>query len=229
MVESINEELLNQAGQYVLGTLDGRERADFELQLERSDDLRAAVMAWEERLAGLNELTAPVPPPARVWTRIQARLDPGQGRERRGWWQSVLLWRSIAALAVIALVVVSVPLVVQQPVMEQPPVYNLVLRAEDQQPQWMVSVDWRERRLAMTRVAAETPPADKAHELWLVPTDDRPPVSLGLLTGERVETQLPAQSRWSDAKAFAVSLEPAGGSPTGQPTGPVLYAVPVPI
>lgn len=34
----------------------------------------------------------------------------------------------------------------------------------------------------------------------------------------------PAGESLTNIPALAVSLEPAGGSPTGQPTGPVLYS-----
>jgi anti-sigma-K factor RskA len=52
--------------------------------------------------------------------------------------------------------------------------------------------------------------------------------------GEGTKTEvLPASLSQSDLKgsAFAVSVEPRGGSPTGSPTGPVVYTgtlIPVP-
>jgi anti-sigma-K factor RskA len=70
-----------------------------------------------------------------------------------------------------------------------------------------------------------TPPAGKSYELWGLP-DGGAPVSLGLLpaSGE-VRRDLVAAQRVALAAStkVAVSLEPAGGSPTGAPTGPVLY------
>ena len=61
-------------------------------------------------------------------------------------------------------------------------------------------------------------------ELWLLPAD-RPPVSLGLLepAGDNRRPLTPEVERMLQAGAMlAVSLEPPGGSPTGQPTGPVV-------
>ena len=62
-------------------------------------------------------------------------------------------------------------------------------------------------------------------ELWLLPAGGLPPVSLGVLdaTGsQRRVFTAPAQGELQAGDMLAVSLEPAGGSPSGQPTGPVV-------
>jgi anti-sigma-K factor RskA len=64
------------------------------------------------------------------------------------------------------------------------------------------------------------PPADKTYQLWLVPVSGNP-LSAGVFTptadgsGSMLLTPLPPGIA---AKAFAVTVEPAGGKP--QPTGP---------
>jgi anti-sigma-K factor RskA len=63
--------------------------------------------------------------------------------------------------------------------------------------------------------------ADRALELWVVPPAGAPR-SLGLIS-ERDATVVKRQQVLRGAAALAVSLEPAGGSPTGAPTGPILY------
>jgi anti-sigma-K factor RskA len=61
-------------------------------------------------------------------------------------------------------------------------------------------------------------PADKSYQLWLVPADGKP-ISVGILSpatnGSEMFASVPPGTT---AKAFAVTVEPAGGSP--QPTGP---------
>jgi anti-sigma-K factor RskA len=47
------------------------------------------------------------------------------------------------------------------------------------------------------------------------------PRSLGLVSGEQATT-VQRGLLLRDTAAFAVSLEPSGGSPTGAPTGPIL-------
>ena len=76
-----------------------------------------------------------------------------------------------------------------------------------------------------------TPPRDftaKVLEVWMVPPDGMPR-SLGHFPSERSGTTtvsiLPHDIAEALAKgALAVSLEPSGGSTTGQPSGPVLFS-----
>ena len=72
--------------------------------------------------------------------------------------------------------------------------------------------------------AAALAAPDRVAELWIIPADGVPR-SLGLLSASnRTTVQLtPAQRALIGAKAkLAVSSEPAGGSPTGRPTGAIL-------
>jgi anti-sigma-K factor RskA len=71
-------------------------------------------------------------------------------------------------------------------------------------------------------LAAEAPP-DRSLQLWYVGAN-APPRSLGLLT-EADRLSLPAALRGAtEGATLAVSVEPKGGSPTGSPTGPVVYS-----
>ena len=66
---------------------------------------------------------------------------------------------------------------------------------------------------------------DTAWELWMLPDGNKPPRSLGLInTHETQVVDLPEDLRGllNRAAGMAMSLEPAGGSKTGAPTGPVL-------
>ena len=76
---------------------------------------------------------------------------------------------------------------------------------------------------------ADMPPGT-SWELWMLPGADQKPVSLGLIgTAPTQELTIPAQlaPMINRATGLAMSQEPAGGSPTGLPTGPVLYKGPV--
>ena len=233
MAEPLTDELREQAAEYVLGTLAGEDRRSFERLLADNPSLRTEIAAWEARLVGLTDATSPVRPPQRVWLAIEDAIAPSTDADphqrRRGWTHSLALWRGLALAALLALVVITVPPLLTPPAPRVPePVYNLVVRDDAARPLWMVACDWRTRTYEVTRVAAGAPVDGKSHELWLVPADGGTPMSLGLIDRDTFTAALPAAATWRSAKAFAVSLEPAGGSPTGAPTGPVLHVAAVP-
>jgi anti-sigma-K factor RskA len=60
----------------------------------------------------------------------------------------------------------------------------------------------------------------------MLPGGDQKPVSLGLITTHENQTVLlprPLAVAINRASGLAMSVEPKGGSPTGVPTGPILY------
>jgi anti-sigma-K factor RskA len=69
--------------------------------------------------------------------------------------------------------------------------------------------------------------ADRVLELWSVPPQGAPR-SLGLISASGTtvlsRAKLPATLLKGGTAALAVSVEPPGGSPTGAPTGPVVFA-----
>jgi len=222
------------AAEYVLGTLPADERAAVALRARHDEPLAAAIAAWEWRLAPLNETIVPRDVPAHVWARIEARLHrigdaPGAavtslvGMERR-----LRRWRA-AAVAATAIAASLVLFVGFRELTRPEPEKTLVavLQKDAQSPAFLVSVDL-EQKLLTIRVVAAPPHPGKSYELWLVHDDLKSPRSLGVI-GEGpftvVQPKLAAYAPQTIEQAtLAVSLEPEGGSPTGAPTGPVLYA-----
>ncbi len=100
-----------------------------------------------------------------------------------------------------------------------------VLQKDAQSPAFLVSVDLERRQLTIRAVAAKPQPG-KSYELWLVHDELNSPRSLGVI-GEGPLTVGPTLASYApnviEQGTLAVSLEPEGGSPTGAPTGPVLF------
>jgi anti-sigma-K factor RskA len=120
--------------------------------------------------------------------------------------------------------VVEVVKEVPAPPAPTPAQFVAVLQRDATAPAFVLTVDLQARTLTVRRVA-DAPEAGKSYELWLVSSKFPGPRSLGLVGGS--EFTKPALASFEpetihDA-TYAVSLEPAGGSPTGAPTGPVLF------
>lgn len=226
-----NPQLIQRlASEYVLGTLTGRARRRFESWMRDSYHVRSAVWHWERQLSPLAQATNSVQPRARVWEQVQERTGARAEREitRVPWFERLGWWRGLSLVATAAALVLTV-LLVRTPTEVAPPVqqYIAVVNGPQAQPLWVVSVDASQGRLAIKSINAAAPAPTNSYELWILPAGGAAPRSLGLLptgTGS-VDTELPVELRplLASAQGLAVSLEPAGGSPTGAPTGPVVY------
>jgi len=69
------------AAEYVLGTLDGPERAQAQAVLGVDEAFAAKVRIWERRLGELHLMVEPVEPDGEIWVRIKAKMpapEPSQ-------------------------------------------------------------------------------------------------------------------------------------------------------
>ena len=102
----------------------------------------------------------------------------------------------------------------------------VVLAGADAKPALIATASRLDRYLTIKPVGNTAPAAGQVFELWALP-QATPPKSLGVIPAGRVvrvPLAAPADESLTNIPALAVSLEPPGGSPTGQPTGPVLYS-----
>ncbi len=218
------------AAAYVAGTLRGGARHRFVSLLSAHPTLRDAVQAWQARLMPLTGALQPVPPPARVWQQIESRLWPAAANSAvtEPWWRRLGVWRGISAFATVAALTLGLTLSLPPPA--QPPVV-VVLQGTAGDAQgvntFVASVSGDGRALVTRPLMPVNLTAGQVLELWSVPPQGNP-VSLGLIAADGATVvprgRLPAALLKGGTAALAVSLEPPGGSPTGAPTGPVLYA-----
>lgn len=219
------------AAEYVIGTLDAAERASVAARRQRERDLDAAITAWERRLAPLNERVPEVLPPKTLQSRIETRIasisatqvggDVAELRRRISFWRRSAL--AATALAASLALVIGV-----RETTPPPKSKNLVavLQKDAQSPAFLVSVDIENKLMTVRPVTAKHEPG-KSHELWLVHDKLGPPKSLGIIDKPAAIPKAALAAYATDiieTATFAVSLEPEGGSPTGAPTGPVVFA-----
>jgi anti-sigma-K factor RskA len=99
---------------------------------------------------------------------------------------------------------------------------------KSQKPVLVVSAGVKSDQLWIKTLDPSIHVPDKSLELWALPTGQAPK-SLGLVTASgkaALKLVAAADQSLGDIPALAVSLEPRGGSPTGAPTGPVLFSGP---
>jgi len=207
------------AAEVALGVLAETERADAAARIARDRVFARLVAQWEERLAPWAGEVAPVAPPTAVWDRI-ATVLPAETPTRAGIWDNIAFWRNLAlasALAAACLAIVAYLGISGQPTPLLATIEGRGTRA------FVATIDAR-RRTVTVIPAAYAADATRVPELWLIPADGKPR-SMGLLPANRpVTLTVPAKlAKFTRRDAMlAVSLEPPGGSPTGQPTGPVI-------
>jgi anti-sigma-K factor RskA len=100
-----------------------------------------------------------------------------------------------------------------------------VLQQEPMSPAFLLTIDPGSRTLTVRRVQAAPDPT-RSYELWLVSKRFPTPRSLGIVgKDEFTQRAIPGSFDIDTMRAarYAVSLEPAGGSPSGVPTGPILF------
>lgn len=245
MTEQDPEMLDGLAAEYALGTLRGPARKRFERLIGSDPDLARRVEAWARRLDPLAEAAPAIEPPARSWAAIERRIGAGAARPARrglfellfgrptaavpslataGLWYCVSFWRrvGIAGTAIAALLFVY--LFVAPP---SSPTHVALLADAANKPVLVVSLDLHHDRLTLDATRLPAAETGKSLELWILPPAGNPR-SLGLIPGGQISLPLDRTAAADLARgALAVSLEPAGGSSTGLPTGPVLYSGPV--
>jgi anti-sigma-K factor RskA len=215
--------------EYVLGVLSANERRELEQRLPRDGPLAREVADWEERLGVLVAEVRPVAPPDDMLSRIEGALDApattaaARALKREELWQSVVFWRTFslgsatfAALSIAALTYIAILPTPRSPMMA-------TLGNASGLPNFVAAIGAGGNELVIVPASLLTQDP-RAMELWLIPAGDRPH-SLGLIRpGQPVRLTVPPElaARLTTEAALAVSLEPAGGSPTGAPTGPVI-------
>ena len=211
------------AAEYVLRLLEPDEERAFEARLAHEPDLIDEVSAWTTRLSGMDTEFAEQPARAAVKAELLERLFGAPERavplwQRLGLWQGLsfasLLLAGFFAWQVIQLGPLRAP--------DRGPLYVSEIAAEDQSLRVLAVYDSAAGELQINRTAGQAA-AGRALELWAIAEGDAP-VSLGVLPDTQTAgIPLPEEFHATVASlTLAISDEPPGGSPTGQPTGAVL-------
>lgn len=219
--------------EYVLGVLDADARQQVEREMAGSEAAAAAVERWRRRLLPLAQEIPPEPPPPHLWQRIRGELQldaphrPPEMASRPGIRESLRFWHRLSlatGMLLAAACVAIVVLIVRRPPVPPIPYMASTITETGGRVGWTATMDITRARMIVVPAAPRGVSAGRSAELWLIPRGGKP-IAVGVIsaTAPIIIRLAPALlSRLGPTAVLAVSVEPAGGSPTGQPTGPVI-------
>jgi anti-sigma-K factor RskA len=216
--------------EYVLGVLDADARAAVEREIRDDPQAAAAVARWQGQLMPLADDIVDAAPPPYVWARIHDTLQftaPKPERSRGNLWDNLRLWRwlAIGASVVAACLVVAL---IQPRQATTPAGHTGYMAATIEQDNgtagWTATMDLQHARMIVVPATPVAFVPGRAAELWLVPPGGKP-LSLGVIARDRptsIALRPDLLAHLGASALLAVSVEPSGGSPTGQPTGAII-------
>lgn len=220
------------AAEYVLGVLPADERQQAARRIDAEQGFARLVDRWEVHFTPLAAYAA-VEVPAAVKAAIDRRLFAAGGASAapssaRGLASSLAFWRTIAlaALAALAALVLYVALPLFSPPAEIPQQRLAAsLAADGSDVRYLAVYDRRTDDIGLSHVSG-TAPQGSDFELWVIEGQQQP-VSLGVIpqgSSVRMPVSEILRTKMASGAMFAITVEPAGGSATGMPTGPVVAA-----
>jgi anti-sigma-K factor RskA len=220
------------AGEFALGLLEGAELEAATRRLASDAAFAASVANWQRHLHAIDETAPCQPVPTDLWPGIEAALHretaaprSAQSQAQSGLmerlWANLSFWRFGAMASAAAALALAVGLAGSTQNGAVQPVLIAVLMSAENEAAAVVNVSADGRAELRPLKGFEVPPG-KAIEIWTLWDRSVGPRSIGLISttrGAKLDlTRLPRQP----GQLFEMTLEPATGSPTGRPTGPIL-------
>ena len=222
------EERLADASRYVLGDMDEAERAALESAMANDAELMTAVTRLTAQMQALDDTAGSLPVPDGLWQRIEAQLESdssvntasaaGSAQRRR---TALPPWAALAASVVVA---AGLGFAAGNLAMPAPkPLVIAVLINEGAATPGAIVEAFADNSVRIVPLEAFDVPEGRILEVWTLPDADTGPVSLGRFSDPEsirlAGANLPAPKA---GQLYEITLEPAPGSPTGRPTGPIL-------
>ncbi len=233
-------------GEYVLGLLEGSAATDAADLIERDPQAARLALEWERRFLALADRLEPISPNPNLWQRVSRSVfetvvpsaqpavasAPASAAPRKprapvqpSLWERLSAWRWLSAglaTAVLALLLLSPGWWAggdadrTQVAVLQPP-------GEPAKPGWVLRVRGN-GDVELQPLMPQPTPQGQSVELWTLAPGEAKPRSLGLVDpGQPITVQAGQIGDVVPGQLFEMTVEPAGGSPTGGPTGPILF------
>lgn len=212
--------------EYVLGLLSTSEHTRVGRQIEADAGLRAERDFWVSRFAALNAEYEETPVPGHIYAAIEARAFGDVVRERpmARLWDSLMLWRGLTAGA-LAIAIAAIGFSVLQPASDVSSLTTQLVAAleEEGSPVKFVALYDGSGNVRLTALSGDAVP-DRDFELWAI-QGGNDPISMGVIpVDQRVAVDIAPEvmAGWGEGSVLAITLEQKGGSPDGNPHGPIV-------
>ena len=210
------------AAEFALGLLDDMESVAVQARARTDAVLSLRIAWWRDQLAPLVSEVA-TPAPAGIWQRIEAQL-PGNDNSAT----LMQRWRAaaVAAMSVAAALLLFIGMQPEVVPVAAPSAPEPMMAALSGKEGAVVAVSYDETSGRLVIAPITLDPGTGDAELWVIPEGGKP-VSLGIIDAKLVQPrQIPVDSRrfLQPGATFAITQEVQGGSPTGQPGGPIVAA-----
>lgn len=223
------------AAEFVSGLLGPTERIEAGQRVERDPAFAELVGQWRKRLSDLDATAPQMTPHAGLWQRIERQI--GTSAQTTSSTQAGLLsrlWNSIEGLrmataaslasALIFAIIAGAALTYATLEAVRKPIYVAILVSDDTRQPGAVVNAFADGRVEMIPLTDIDVPPGRALEIWTLWDRNVGPRSVGLVDrAQTVRLNLDKLPPTGPGQLFEITLEPVGGSPTGRPTGPILY------
>ena len=233
-----DDEIDGLAGEYVLGSLDPIERKEVDVRRKVDVALDGAISAWEKRLGPLSDLLPAIAPPPHLFLEVTNQLGRQRKRQEIGTRTLVAArrWQALSAGACALAACLAIITVWLSPKSSASPARLVAELQRNANPAdganptvplgFVVYFDLRASTMIVSPFAVP-PGSRRDYQLWLIPRTNQRRRSLWASSHWRNRPCRHGSQRTRPydlvhAK-LAVSLEPAGGSPKGIPTGPTMF------
>jgi anti-sigma-K factor RskA len=217
---------LERVGEYVLGLMSELEAARFEQDMRADPSLAAAVDRLQNHLAALDDTARPVEPGSSLWPSIESALSQTPAHAPsptpRLSPRNLSQWYAMAASVVVALGIGYLAGSFSSSGTRQPVMIAVLVNDTDASPGAIVEAfaDDSVRLIPLDRFEV---PQGRILQVWTLPDPETGPVSLGTFSDPTaINLSGPDLPPPETGQLYEITLEPAPGSPTGLPTGPIL-------
>ena len=222
------DEKLALVGDYVLGLLDETDARNFEIACRTDPELAQMAARLADRMGALDATVTTSTYSPDLWQRIEAQVTalPQSAAAKivpltRRPKPAFIQWLPLAASVVVALGIGYLAGSTTQTA-PAPTVIAVLLNETDASPAVIIEA-FADDSIHLVPLDNFTAPQGQVLQVWTLPDVATGPVSLGTLPTTRDTTLAgPSLPMPQPGQLYEITLEPAPGSPTGRPTGPIL-------